>query len=170
MSTKTETFQICDKCGKKITGRLIVHVCPCCSNEICTECQTKEDAYHKSSVKDPAERKVNTTGSMPVVELVIKQACDREDVDQSDIISTFTIKTGQGETPHELHLGAFGVSSFQLREGVAQLLMLAGLTLAEVDAAPDSQGKRDMLGILSQGEDRVTKLTDEDLAYLAIEQ
>ncbi len=45
MSIKSIT--VCDSCGKEIKGRLIVHTCPCCHQDVCVACQLEEDAKHE---------------------------------------------------------------------------------------------------------------------------
>ena len=63
MSIKKIEMTVCDKCGKEIKGRLIVHVCPCCGKECCIKCQTAEDARHKPREK---KRKAEQGAASPV--------------------------------------------------------------------------------------------------------
>lgn len=72
-------------------------------------------------------------------------------------ISTFkVVQLGLRDEAHHLSLGGHEVSSksYTLKEGARALLAGYGLDQAYVEAAPESEGKRHLLGILNAGKEK----------------
>ena len=47
-------------------------------------------------------------------------------------------------------MGGYSVTCLRLKEGLTELLHLNGMTEQDVQSAPDSQGKKEMLAILTE--------------------
>ena len=69
-----------------------------------------------------------------------------------DLISTFKIKTPALETDDDfiLSIGEVHMTYATLRQGTIELLAMAGISQQDIESAPDTQGKRDLLDILAE--------------------
>ena len=173
MGIQTIEQRICDKCGRVIKGRLIVHTCPCCKLEICNRCQTSEDARHKPKVKKesrpsgtpeppPVTPGLATESIIPIPGSIPSKTEGRRKKDKKiDIsqgvpdISTFELRVASdtiegGYTPNQMSMAGISIPCVNLKLGALKLLGRLGIDQKYVEDAPDSQGKRELLAILTE--------------------
>lgn len=71
--------------------------------------------------------------------------------DPPDLISTFSVKTGQDGESFTLRIGDAFLVAKSLTIGTRELIEAQGLTLKDIEEAPYSEGKRNLLNILGGG-------------------
>ncbi len=168
MSIITKEIHVCDRCHKELMGRLTFRVCPCCKKEICLACIAKEDARHKPRDRKPKPEQVSIPPGETIPEpkkrghhaigaLAVHTPPARESqgvkVDQPDVSSFRITVPASNDEPYTLRIGELTVKSMDINEGLEELMRLAGITEGDINKAPDSQGKTELLAIL-EGERR----------------
>lgn len=131
-------------------------------SDLCLECllNALNAKLKRKYIRKPktVPEQVSVPGAAPIQAQTKKPTSKRAAInyplaDGKPDISTFSLKTRQGNNPNEFSydfsLGEVTVSHFKLKDGVIELLNLAGITQADVEDAPDSEGKRQILGILN---------------------
>ena len=143
MSKKTITITTCDKCKRELTGRLTYRTCPICHKDICLACIDKENAKLAAKAHPPAVPAVAATVvTLPAVDDVILF---------NGIVSHFTIHVPTEEQPcYTASIGKHNYEAETVRACVNGLLSSINITLDEVKAAPDSQGKKEILAIMEE--------------------
>lgn len=64
------------------------------------------------------------------------------------LVTSFSIKVGQDDEPYTMMLGGHSVTCLLLKEGLTELLKRNNLTIADVRAGRESEGKKQMLAIM----------------------
>lgn len=144
------TITICDKCGKAIKGRLTVHTCPCCKNDICVECQSKQDTLAKGedlfpaiipeAVPEKKQRKMRAIKTLPAPSV------------QADPLTGLKIHIGKDE--HSFELGGCCYTGKTLWECLMFLAQQMGwgdtqdAVLSTLREMPESENRRELISIL----------------------